>query len=124
MNKISVLVADDDSHMMQYYHAILDKADDIKAVAATTVGSRVVFFAKQFQPDVVLIDYAMQPIDGFRLMAAVHVEMPALPVILLGGRESLREIALEDGAVDYLAVPITPRNLLDAIRRVERKKYV
>lgn len=119
-NKISVLVADDDSHMVQYYHAILNKAEDIRTVAATTVAARVVFLVGVAQPDIVLIDYAMHPIDGFQLMDRVHHENPELPVILLGGRESLREVALEAGAADYLSVPITPRNLLDSIRRVGR----
>jgi DNA-binding NtrC family response regulator len=117
-NKISVLVADDDSHMVQYYHAILNKAEDIRTVAATTVATRVVFLVGVTQPDIVLIDYAMHPIDGFQLMDRIHHKNPELPVILLGGRENLREVALEAGAADYLSVPITPRNLLDAIRRV------
>jgi DNA-binding NtrC family response regulator len=120
MTKIRLLVADDDSHMMQYYHAILNKADDIRTVAATTVYSRVIFLVKESQPDLVLIDHAMFPRDGFQLMAAIHLERPNLPVILLGGRETLRQIALEKGAADYLSVPITPRNLLDTIRRIGR----
>ena len=119
-NKISVLVADDDSHMVQYYHAILNKAEDIRTVAATTVAARVVFLVGVTQPDIVLIDYAMHRIDGFQLMDRIHHANPELPVILLGGRENLREIALEAGAADYLSVPITPRHLLDSIRRVGR----
>jgi two-component system, NtrC family, C4-dicarboxylate transport response regulator DctD len=118
--KISVLIADDDSHMMQYYHAILNKAADMRTVAATTVAARVALLVEVMQPDIVLLDYAMHPIDGFQLMEILHNENPALPVILLGGRENLREVALDDGAADYLSVPITPRNLLDSIRRVGR----
>ncbi|MDQ7024884.1 MAG: response regulator [Anaerolineae bacterium] len=122
MSKISVLVADDDSHMMQYYHAILDKADDIRMVAATTVCSRVLFLVQEMTPDIVLIDYAMIPIDGFQLMANIHAEFPETPVILLGGRKHLRSSAIEKGAADYLPVPITPRNLIDAIQRIGKKK--
>lgn len=120
MTKISVLVADDDSNMMQYYHAILDKADDIKTVAATTVSARVIFLVKEKQPDIILLDHAMLPTDGFKVMAAIHAEMPYQAVILLGGRNNLRETAIEAGAIEYLSVPVTPKDLLDAIRRVGR----
>jgi DNA-binding response OmpR family regulator len=106
--------------MMQYYHAILNKADDIHMIAATTVSGRVVSLVRDKHPDVVLLDYAMYPVDGFKIMQAIHAEMPEMAVILLGGRDTLRDMALEDGAADYLSIPITPRDLLEAIRRVGR----
>ena len=110
--------------MMQYYHAILDKADDIKTVAATTVASRIIFLIKEMQPDIILIDYAMQPIDGFKLMEQIQTELPHRAIILLGGHKNLRQTALDAGANDYLAVPITPKDLIGSIRRVARAKQV
>jgi DNA-binding NarL/FixJ family response regulator len=113
---ISVVLADDDTHMLHYYHAILDKVDNLRIVAATSVSKRVVSLVTEKQPDVVLIDYAMYPIDGFKLMAAIHETGPGIEVILLGGRDTLYQRALDAGAADYLSIPITPKRLVEAVR--------
>jgi DNA-binding NarL/FixJ family response regulator len=115
--KVDVFIIDDDAKTLRYYQSIVNKGQDLRCIGITTKGESALDILATTQPDIVLIDYALYPQSGFDLLAKIREEMPDLPVILLGGRSTLRERALDAGAADYLPMPITPRHLLDAIRQ-------
>lgn len=114
-NKIDVFIIDDDAQSLSYYQAIINKTDGMRCIGSTTNVDKAVDIVITTFPDVVLIDYALYPIDGITMMQQIREEFPDIVVILLGGRETMRELALESGANDYLAMPITPRQLTEAI---------
>lgn len=116
--KIDVFIIDDDAQNSRYYQAIISKAEDIRCIGSTTHVEKALDIVITTFPDVLLIDYALYPIDGFTMMGQVREEMPDVPIILLGGRESMREHALASGANDYLPMPITPQQLIGSILRV------
>lgn len=117
-NKIDVFIIDDDAQSLSYYQAIINKMDGMRCIGSTTNVDKAVDIVITTFPDIVLIDYALYPIDGFSMMQQIREEFPEMAVILLGGRETMRQYALEAGANDYLAMPITPRQLTEAILEV------
>jgi two-component system phosphate regulon response regulator PhoB len=116
--KIDVFIIDDDARNLHYYQTIINKANGIRCIGSTSNAEKALDIVITTFPDVVLIDYALYPIDGFTLTQQMREEMPDMPVILLGGRETMREQALEVGANDYLAMPITPQQLIETILRI------
>jgi DNA-binding response OmpR family regulator len=103
---------------LRYYQAIINKAEGMRCIGSTTNVEKALDIVIATFPDLVLIDYALYPVDGFKMMQQVRDEFPDVAVILLGGRETMRELALEAGANDYLPMPITPRQLTEAILRM------
>jgi len=117
-SKIDVFIVDDDAHNLQYFQAIINRVHGLRCIGSTTSGASAVDIVVTSHPDVVLVDYALYPISGFEIVAQLKREMPEIPIILLGGRAKLEKQALASGADAYLAMPITPRKLVDAIRSV------
>jgi DNA-binding NarL/FixJ family response regulator len=113
---IDVFVADDDPKAVRYYQAIVNKMDGMRSIGSTSNGKVLVDIVLTVRPAVVLLDHKMNP-DGFELATTLHKKLPALPIILLGGREDLSEKAREVGAYAYLSFPIIPSKLVETIRK-------
>ena len=113
--KIDVFIVDDDVQSMQYFQTIINKGDGLRCIGSTTSGKNAVDIVVTAYPDVVLVDYALYPVSGFEVLAELHQQLPDVPIILLGGRASLKEQADNAGAAAYLPMPITPRTLIDTI---------
>jgi CheY-like chemotaxis protein len=72
-------------------------------------------------PDVIVSDVGMPDVDGFELMRRIRrrAATAAIPAIALTAftRQDDRVKALQAGFTDYLAKPVEPAALADAIRR-------
>ncbi|HWI83963.1 response regulator [Ramlibacter sp.] len=78
------------------------------------------------RPDAVISDVTMPGLDGFGLVEAIRADaaLAATPVLLLtarNGRESVRR-GMTAGADDYLAKPVAPAELLDAVAALLKKQ--
>lgn len=76
---------------------------------------------RDYEPDLVVLDLHMAPIDGFDVLAEFKLLIPAnvyLPVLILTGDIStnIRERALAAGAMDFLAKPF---NLTETLLRIK-----
>ncbi len=123
-DKIDVFIIDDDANNMQYFQSIIRNDDNIRCIGSTTSSNTAIDVVVTTQPDVVLVDYALYPISGFEILKQLRLQMPDLPIVLLGGRSNLREKAESAGASAYLPMPITPRNLLDTIKQVTTSENI
>lgn len=118
VSKIDVFIIDDDAHTMQYFQSIIKHDENIRCIGSISTSDVALDVIKTARPDVVLIDYALYPMSGFDLLDVLRAQIPNLRIILLGGRAHLQEKAEKAGASAYLAVPITPRKLIDTIKYV------
>ena len=115
---IRLLVVDDSAVIRQSMVAVCRRARDIEVTVAADPLIALGKIAKQ-RPDVVVLDIEMPRMDGLTFLRRIMAEDP-LPVVVcsaLAGRGtevSLR--ALEEGAVDVMAKPTPPEQLLDIIR--------
>ena len=78
--------------------------------------------ARQFQPDLVLLDLMLPELDGFEVCKALRKESD-VPVIMLTARgaEIDRVVGLELGADDYVVKPFSVRELLARVKNVLRR---
>jgi two-component system, OmpR family, alkaline phosphatase synthesis response regulator PhoP len=130
MSKVyKILAVDDDADILELLQYNLQK--DGYDVRTANNGKKAVEVAKEFVPDLVLMDIMMPVMDGVEACRQLR-EMPDLAethIIFLTARsEEYSEIAaFEVGADDFINKPIKPRALssrIAALFRKETKKVV
>ena len=121
---ISVLLTDDHAVVRQGFKMLLEAEKDIKVIAEASNGREAVKFAKQFRPDVVLMDIAMPQLNGFEATRQILKAVPATRIIILSAYSDSeyvdRVIAL--GAAGYLLKQSSAQVLAHAIREVKTGK--
>ncbi|MFJ6122760.1 response regulator transcription factor [Streptomyces sp. NPDC092129] len=107
---IHVLVADDSEIVRRGIGDVLESADDVHVVAQAWDGRSAVDAARQFSPDVALLDIRMPGMDG---LAATR-EIRALPVpprviiLTMFGEDEHVDTAVQAGASGFLLKDTPP----------------
>lgn len=119
-----VLVVDDDSALLGLVEATLASAG-IETVA-TVDAHDAVRLAREVEPSAVLLDLAMPGVSGFDILAELKSEpdLRDVPVVVLSARSEgeFRIRSLREGAVDFVAKPFEPEELvLRVVRAVQSK---
>ena len=120
--KIRVMIVDDIAETRDNLEKLLFFEKDIEVVAKASTGREAVAFAKQHQPDVILMDINMPDMDGIAATEAVLSQVPTTQVIMMsvqGEQDYLRRSMLA-GAREFLIKPISAEELYNAIRHVNR----
>lgn len=118
-----VLVVDDETDILELLQYNLSKEGfDVKTA---NDGSKAVEIAKQFLPDLILLDIMMPHQDGVETCRQIRA-MTALNgtyIIFLTARsEEYSEVAAFDvGADDYITKPIKPRALMSRLNAIFRR---
>ncbi len=120
MAKIRVLVADDQEIIREGLTFILNKTEDIEVVATAENGQDAVAQARQYRPDVALMDIKMPGIDGIAATHIITTELPETRVIILTtyDTDDLVYEGIRAGAQAYLLKGAKTARLADAIRGV------
>ena len=74
--------------------------------------------AREFKPDVMLLDLALPGLNGFEVCKRLRPEMPDLWIIIVSvrGQEVDRVTGLELGADDYVTKPFSLREIVARVR--------
>ncbi|MFE5474205.1 response regulator [Nocardia sp. NPDC056541] len=121
---IRVLLVDDQPLIRSGFRALLDLEDDITVVAEAADGSEALALARQYLPDIALIDIQMPVLDGIEATRQIAAD-PALAevhvVILTNyGLDEYIFHALRAGAAGFLVKDILPEDFLHAVRVAAR----
>ena len=111
-----ILVVDDSAVDRRLIGGLLQRNSDHEIVFAEDVGKALLFLRDQV-PDLIVTDLHMPDRSGLELVAAVRLDFPGVPVILVTGqgRESLAAEALHHGAAGYVPKALLAERLLDAV---------
>lgn len=118
--KIRVLIVDDIPETRENLRKLLYFEADIDVVGAASSGEEGIEFAKEYNPDIVLMDINMPGVDGISASEAIAREAPATQVIMMSVQSEadyLRRSMLA-GARDFLTKPFSGDELVSTIRRV------
>ena len=119
---IRVLLADDQALVRAGFRALLDAQDDIQVVGEAGDGEQAVRLAREFTPDVVLMDIRMPGTDG--LAATRHIaadeQLASARVVILTTFELDEYVfeAIRSGASGFLVKDTEPDELVQAVRVV------
>lgn len=115
--KAHILIIDDDASFCEMLRIHISSAGYWAEVAEDAVEGGKALLASR--PDLIVCDVKMPFLDGFELLSLLRgdEQTAAIPVILISGRSDSEAMikALEAGAADYLAKPITRAVLLQSI---------
>lgn len=97
--------------------------DGFSRIITTSDGEDAVNTAKEFKPDVVIMDHSLERMNGLEATKLIKAECPGAVVIALSGLPSPTLILdyLRAGAFSFASKPIRLENLLYQVRRAVDK---
>jgi DNA-binding NarL/FixJ family response regulator len=119
---ITVMIVDDHEMVRKGARGYLDAQLDIKVVAEAESGAEAVRLAREYIPDVVLMDLVMPEMDGVEATRKVKDVSPRTQIIILTSYHQDEHIfpALQAGAISYLLKDVKAKDLVEAIQRAAK----
>ncbi len=121
LEKLRVLVIDDSQYMVKIIKTLLD-AMGIEAVRGIDCPSNIFSELKNWQPDLVITDYIMEPINGLQLIHRIRNQVSDpkrfIPIILLTGyahEHVVTDARFHAGADAVLVKPVSVQRLYSCI---------
>jgi NarL family two-component system response regulator LiaR len=119
---ITVMIVDDHEMVRNGAKGYLDAQPEIAVVAEAESGEEAVRLAREYVPDVVLMDLVMPGMDGVEATRKVKDISPRTQIIILTSFHEDEHIfpALQAGAISYLLKDVKAGELVEAIRRAAK----
>src|SRR5438094_5885970 len=120
-----LLVVDDEKNMRLSLETILsDEGYEVRAAESAEEALRLL---NQDQFFMVITDARLSGMSGYEFLGQVRQRWPSLPILMITAYATpkLAVEAIKAGAIDYLAKPFAPEELLHAVARcAERHKLI
>jgi DNA-binding NarL/FixJ family response regulator len=122
MQKIRILLADDQTNLREGIKSLLEKQENIEVVAEAANGREAISKAAQFQPDVVILDISMPLMDGLEVTRRMKKENPDIKVLVLTMHDDSEYFLqlIRAGACGYVTKRAVGKELFSAIKAVHR----
>ena len=120
MNKLRVIIADDERPARDFLKAILQEFEDVEIVGEAENGAEAVEIIKQTKPDLALLDLQMPEITGLEVVRLLRKsQMPLVAFVTAYDEYAVQ--AFEVNAVDYLLKPIEKSRLRETLQRAHER---
>ncbi len=118
-----ILIVDDEPQLLEMVSSILAQDGFTNTETASTV-SQAVEKAREYQPDLAVLDVMLPDGDGFGLLEKLR-EFTRIPVLFLTarGEDEDRIKGLGAGADDYMVKPFLPKELTLRIGIILKRYY-
>ena len=113
------MICNDLAHERQNIRKILTKHEHIVLCDAIN-GKQAIEFYQEFQPDVSLVNVALNEMDGTEVLEAILKINPEAKVILMSslGHKSFVDSCIESGAKAVIVKPLSEKKILEAIEKI------
>jgi len=119
-----ILVVDDDANIINFFQAVLEEQGHTVATAEN--GIEAVKKAKEFHPEVILLDVIMPQMDGYEVTEELKGDpaTSSISIILVTGMDTLEDKVrgLECGADDFITKPFNFDELVARVRSLVKLK--
>lgn len=120
MDKIRVIIADDERPAREFLKNILRGFDDAELVGEASDGAEALEIIKQKKPDLALLDLQMPEMSGLEVVKFLRKpQMPLVAFVTAYDEYAVR--AFEVGAVDYLLKPVERSRLRETLHRAHER---
>jgi two-component system LytT family response regulator len=118
---IKAILVDDEMHGLDTLNILLsDFCPDVKVIDRCPSAKKALESINKSKPDLVFLDIEMPIMNGFELLEQFD-EIP-FSVIFTTSYDQYAIKAIRFSALDYLLKPVDPKELIAAIKKVDRKK--
>lgn len=117
---INVLLVEDHELYRMGLSMLLSKAEDINLVAEASDGFDGVKKAREFSPDVILMDIGLPNMDGIEATQRIKEFLPDVKVLIFTSRDSEHDVfeSFKAGADGYIMKGASPEQTISAIKAV------
>jgi DNA-binding NarL/FixJ family response regulator len=127
MNKIKLLLAEDEELFRKGISFLLQRQDNIQILYEANNGSEVVEYLKSssIHPDIILMDLKMPMLNGVEATKLINKEFPSIKIIALTSYNTKSFIAnmIEIGAASYIVKNSSPEEMITTINQVIEKGF-
>ena len=121
MMKKKILVVDDETSITRLLKLNLEKGGAF-IVRAENEGAKTLVAAKEFKPDLILLDVMMPDIDGGDVAAIIQADplLRGVPIVFLTAAVKKEEVEAKGGMVGgfpYIAKPLDLKGVTEVIER-------
>ena len=123
LQNVSVMIVDDYAPMRKLVVSLLRELG-ISRLCQAPSGEAALKSLKDFEPDVILADAIMEPMDGLEFTRKVRDGeagvSPFVPIIMISGQAEMQHIlkARDAGVTEFLAKPISARAIYSRLCNV------
>jgi DNA-binding NarL/FixJ family response regulator len=117
---ISVLIADDNHHIRESLHVLLGPLENMVLVGDASNGEEAIAMAAELNPDIILMDINMSPVNGFEATRKILKQNPDVKIIGLSlhVEASYCRNMLRLGARGYVTKSSPYHEIISAINEV------
>lgn len=123
MQKVKILVIDDDLGMMELLPLLLAPANP--EIITASKGQDGIQYAKNNAPDIIILDLMMPEMQGWTICKSIR-EFSDVPILILSAMDAPGCVAqaLDVGADDYLVKPVSSGTLLAHLNKLLRRAKI
>ena len=121
MDKLKILVVDDESRMRKLVRDFLEKQDYLVLEAADGEEAVDLFFSEK-EIALILLDVMMPKMDGWQVCREIR-QYSKVPIIMLTARGDERDelLGFDLGVDEYISKPFSPKILVARVNAVLRR---
>ena len=120
MEKLRIIIADDERPAREFLKAILSEFEDAELVGEAENGADAVGIIKELKPDLALLDLRMPEISGLEAVRLLRKsQMPLVAFVTAYDEYAVQ--AFEVNAVDYLLKPVEKSRLRETLNRAHER---
>lgn len=116
MNKIRVMIADDERPAREYLRSLLVVMENVEIIGEAENGADALELIKSAKPDLALLDLQMPELTGLEVVRLLkRSQMPLVAFVTAFDEYAVQ--AFELNAVDYLLKPVEKARLAETLQR-------
>src|SRR3569833_1479133 len=117
---VKIIIVDDHFHVREAWSWVLDQAPGIRVIAQCANGQEAIEAARKWQPDVMLMDINMEPVNGIEATKRIRqfdANIKIIGVSIQAERSYVNEM-LRNGANGYVTKNSSSTEMIMAIDEV------
>lgn len=118
--QITILLVDDIPETRENIKKLLAFEQDMRVIGTAGTGREGIDLAKEFKPDIIIMDINMPDMDGLQATSFINKAVPRSAVIMMSVQDDMDYVrrAMSAGARDFLTKPVNMDELYNTIRKV------